>query len=55
MVSPTKFYNIALLNDLETLLRKLGDTNIDLIFTGDLNCDMMANNLQVRLENYANI
>jgi hypothetical protein len=32
------------LNDFETLLRKLDDTNIDIIITGDLNCEMMANN-----------
>ena len=34
--------NISILNDFETLLRKLDDTNIDLIITGDLNCDMTA-------------
>ena len=36
--------NTSIFNDCETLLRKLDDLNIDLIITGDLNCDMMANN-----------
>ena len=36
--------NTSILSDFETLLRKLDDTNIDIIITGDLNCDMMANN-----------
>ena len=36
--------NSSVLNDFETLLLKLEDTNIDFIITGDLNCDMIAKN-----------
>ena len=43
MVSPANS-NINLLNDFEKLLQEISDKNVDLIITGDLNCDMIATN-----------
>jgi hypothetical protein len=36
--------NINILNDFEKLLQEISDKNVDLIITGDLNCDMIATN-----------
>jgi hypothetical protein len=32
------------LNDFEKLLQEISDKNVDLVITGDLNCDMIATN-----------